>query len=122
MRFYKGQVDERGRVSGYSYGFTWAGIKVFFGIMMTALLLGWPLLIHGPAGVILEFVWVALAGFILVVTLSSKGAHRASRREAAAAREAPSDEPVYDGDPPAWYKPPEDDRPGGRSVGTRFQS
>jgi hypothetical protein len=119
-RFYRGHTDSRGRVSGYSYGLTWASIKVFFGIMFTALLLGWPLLIHGPVGVALEIVWVVLAGFFLVLTLSSRGAHRASRREAAAAAEAPSYEPVYDGDPPAGYVPPA--RPGGRSTGTKFQS
>jgi hypothetical protein len=118
VRFYRGSADQQGNIKGYSYGCFGYSIGVFFGILFTALLIGWPLLIHGPAGMVLEVFWIIIGGSIALITLSNRSAQRAGRHQAAPAPEAP----VFDGDKPDWYKPPEDERPKGRSIGTKFQS
>lgn len=118
IRFQHGQLGRDGHYHGYSYGLAFASVRFFIGVMITMVVIGFPLLLlHGPLAVILEVLWVALMGLIALIVLSSKGQHSASRRQAEAVK---PDEPVYDGDPPAGFVPPA--RPGGRSVGTKFQS
>src|SRR5215469_5097586 len=125
--------DDRGHYRGHSTGCFASFILFWLGAAGVLLLLGWPLLIHGPAGKILAAIWipVALIGLVILFNLrSSKGVHRAPGGEAPGAQPSP----VYDGDKPASYnpeRPPRDERsssgrnevsPRGRSVGTKFQS
>jgi hypothetical protein len=81
MRFIKGHVDSTGRISGYSYGLVFASIKGFLVIFFIALVVGWPLLIHGPAGVALEVVWILSP---LIVLQCMAWHHQAQRRRKAA--------------------------------------
>lgn len=71
MRYY---YDENGRYRGRSHGAGIAALKGFFAVFALAMLFGWPLLIHGPAGVALEVIWVILGVIVLAVWGASKAA------------------------------------------------
>lgn len=89
MKFY---YDERGRYAGHSSGLVTQVIKFFFGVFMLALVLGWPLLVHGPAGIAMEVVWVimlTIVAFLWVSSRAGKGTHKAPRGAAPAGESEP---------------------------------
>lgn len=82
MRFYRGSIGSDGQIRGYSYGLVWASIRVFFGIFVTAVIIGLPLMIHGPVGWLLEIPWLILmtiVGLVILGMRESKGQHTAPR-------------------------------------------